>query len=148
VRGIARPFRSTYGVGARLDNDPEMLFQLRDVDHMDLIGQAAEGAHLDAALAGNQTGSLDHDDLGELFGIDIEAGDVEGASAKTAVAQADSKTSRTRAAGSRSVKKTRSKKTSTTRATSATKKKAAKKKAAKKKRPKQEVAKKKSAKKK
>jgi uncharacterized Zn finger protein len=66
-----------YGVGARLDDQPEMLFLLRDVDHLELIGEAARSANLDAALTPSQAGSLQSEDLGELFGIDIEKKDSE-----------------------------------------------------------------------
>jgi uncharacterized Zn finger protein len=62
-----------YGVGARLDGAPEMLFLLRGVDHLDLISQAVDGANLDAAFASGKNGSLAGENLGELFGIDIEA---------------------------------------------------------------------------
>jgi uncharacterized Zn finger protein len=61
-----------YGVGARLDSAPEMLFLLRGVDHLDLLSQAADGANLDAAFAPGKSGLLASEDLGELFGIDIE----------------------------------------------------------------------------
>jgi uncharacterized Zn finger protein len=61
-----------YGVGARLDSAPEMLFLLRGVDHLDLISQAVDGANLDAALASGKSGPLASEDLGELFGIDME----------------------------------------------------------------------------
>jgi uncharacterized Zn finger protein len=62
-----------YGVGARFDSAPEMLFLLRGVDHLDLIRQAVDGANLDAAFASGKSDQLASEDLGELFGIDIEA---------------------------------------------------------------------------
>jgi uncharacterized Zn finger protein len=74
-----------YGVGARLDNDPEMLFQLRQVDHLELISQAVEGANLNAALALDGTGSLEQEDLGALFGIELESS--SGTACSQAVAQ-------------------------------------------------------------
>jgi uncharacterized Zn finger protein len=61
-----------YGVGARFDSAPEMLFLLRGVDHLDLISQAVDGANLNAAFASAKSGPLASEDLGELFGIDIE----------------------------------------------------------------------------
>jgi uncharacterized Zn finger protein len=64
-----------YGVGARLDSAPEMLFLLRGVDHLELISQAVDGANLDAAFAPGPTGALAGEDLGELFGIDMETPD-------------------------------------------------------------------------
>lgn len=71
-----------YGVGARLDLEPQLLFLLRDVNHLELIEQAVDGASLDAALSSNGDGSLADEDLGELFGIELDgdapadAGDV------------------------------------------------------------------------
>ncbi len=64
-----------YGVGARLDSAPEMLFKLRQVDHLELISQAVAADNLDSALGGNKADALAGNDLGELFGIDIEAGE-------------------------------------------------------------------------
>lgn len=57
-----------YGVGARLDTQPELLFLLRGVDHLELI----EGAASAPALAGGGEGSLAADQLADVFGIDIE----------------------------------------------------------------------------
>ena len=64
-----------YGVGARLDASPELLFTLRAVDHLELIGQAVTPENLDRTLAGQQTGALNGSNLGELFGIEIDAGE-------------------------------------------------------------------------
>src|ERR1700678_4431858 len=61
-----------YGVGARLDTAPELLFTLRDVDHLDLISQAVAAENLEEALQGKSAGSLGGADLGEIFGIDID----------------------------------------------------------------------------
>ncbi len=58
-----------YGVGARLDTQPELLFLLRGVDHLELIGAAADAAVL--APVG-ETGAVDAADLSEVFGIEIE----------------------------------------------------------------------------
>ncbi|MBW3597696.1 MAG: SWIM zinc finger family protein [Planctomycetes bacterium] len=68
-----------YGVGARLDDEPELLFLLRKVDHLDLIQQAVDGANLDAAL-GADSGALEGQDLEDLFGIELEDGDAADAS--------------------------------------------------------------------
>lgn len=59
-----------YGVGARLDSAPELLFKLRKTDHLELIakvGVKAPGRVSDKARA------LQDQDLSNLFGIDIEA---------------------------------------------------------------------------
>ena len=58
-----------YGIGARLDHRPELLFLLRQADHLELVTAAAEGpaagaTEHDAALAGA--------DLSAIFGIDLE----------------------------------------------------------------------------
>ncbi len=64
-----------YGVGARLDVAPELLFTLRCVDHLELIGAAVAAENLDRALAA-EAGALAGSDLGEMFGIELEgAGD-------------------------------------------------------------------------
>ncbi|MFO0964935.1 MAG: SWIM zinc finger family protein [Gemmataceae bacterium] len=63
-----------YGVGARLDTAPELLFTLRGVDHLELISQAVDAGNLDAALEGKSDSTLRGSDLGEIFGIEIEAG--------------------------------------------------------------------------
>lgn len=62
-----------YGVGARLDHSPELLFILRNVDHLDLIGQAVAAENLDHALRGESSESLPAGDLSELFGIELES---------------------------------------------------------------------------
>jgi uncharacterized Zn finger protein len=62
-----------YGVGARLDEEPELLFTLRDVDHLELLDQAVGSANLDQALRGDRDGALAGENLGELFGIELES---------------------------------------------------------------------------
>ena len=60
-----------YGVGARLDKQPELLFVLRDVDHQELVSQAVAEGNLDRELSGHD-GSLVGEDLGALFGIELD----------------------------------------------------------------------------
>lgn len=59
-----------YGVGARLDQAPELLFVLRGVDHEELIGAEAGMA---AALSGTKSGRrrIAEDALGDVFGIEM-----------------------------------------------------------------------------
>ena len=59
-----------YGVGARLDKSPELLFRLRGVDEAELIAA-------DLALPGGAAtaDTLADDDLGSIFGIDLDAGE-------------------------------------------------------------------------
>ena len=60
-----------YGVGARLDCKPELLFKLRGVDHDELIEADAEAA-VSAATAGGKSKRLAADDLSDVFGIELE----------------------------------------------------------------------------
>jgi uncharacterized Zn finger protein len=62
-----------YGVGARLDTAPEMLFTLRNVDHLELVTQAVAAESLDQTLSAGSPG-LANADLGEVFGIDLDTG--------------------------------------------------------------------------
>ena len=59
-----------YGVGARLDTQPELLFLLRGVDHLELIDAAAESPAL--TQAGTDDGAMDADQLSDVFGIEID----------------------------------------------------------------------------
>ena len=70
-----------YGVGARLDAKPELLFRLREVDQHDLITADAESA-VDAATKRSTSKRLASDDLGDVFGIDLD--DEDPAERKTA----------------------------------------------------------------
>jgi uncharacterized Zn finger protein len=59
-----------YGIGARLDERPEFLFALRNVDQQDLIASAGKGiAKKRKGLAAAKV--LESRDLSEIFGIDI-----------------------------------------------------------------------------
>jgi uncharacterized Zn finger protein len=59
-----------YGVGARLDQQPELLFRLRRVDAKDLVTQA--GAGLPKAKGSPKAGKvLDDSALGDVFGIEM-----------------------------------------------------------------------------
>ena len=55
-----------------LDAEPELLFTLRDVDHLELISQAVDSESLDEALVGKAPTRLNASDLGEIFGIELE----------------------------------------------------------------------------
>ena len=62
-----------YGTGARLDQQPELLFTLRGVDPADLINST--GANLSGSGATPASGRvLDNAVLGDVFGIDIDTG--------------------------------------------------------------------------
>lgn len=60
-----------YGVGARLDRQPELLFSLRRVDAKDLVSQAGSG--LPKSKKGPAAGKvLDTSMLGDVFGIEMD----------------------------------------------------------------------------
>jgi uncharacterized Zn finger protein len=63
-----------YGVGARLDAHPELLFALRGVDQKDLIARAGEGLP-SAKAAPAATKVLAEDDVAALFGLDMAGSD-------------------------------------------------------------------------
>ena len=59
-----------YGVGARLDHTPELLFALRQVDHKALIATAGHGLSLGSTVPG--AGKVLEDvGLAEMFGIEL-----------------------------------------------------------------------------
>ncbi len=62
-----------YGVGARLDHEPGMLFILRGVDPADLIEEAIDHGVARPSRARGRT--LDNDNLSSVFGVDIDFGD-------------------------------------------------------------------------
>jgi uncharacterized Zn finger protein len=72
-----------YGVGALLDQSPELLFKLRGVDHLELIG----GAVNIATGAGGATDAttIDEGNIAEIFGVEIASAEAAPvASVKTA----------------------------------------------------------------
>jgi len=60
-----------YGVGARFDHQPELLFTLRQVDASALLAKA--GAGLAASNVASER-TLATDDVGALFGLEMDAG--------------------------------------------------------------------------
>lgn len=71
-----------YGVGVRLEEKPELLFELRGVDHTELVGGAAEAV---PRLAGGtkRRKVIQGADLSALFGIELDASTTSPASATT-----------------------------------------------------------------
>lgn len=60
-----------YGIGARLDEQPELVFRLRAVDHAELIVSAVKEGTLSTKTPASAK-ILAGDDLAALFGLDIE----------------------------------------------------------------------------
>ncbi len=117
-----------YGVGARLDEKPELLFALRGVNHDELIAADAEKA-VAAATSRGKSKRLATAEIGEVFGIDLdsdgrtaaEGGDSIGAPRRKTMArraakkpraedQRDGKTSAGKRKSARSATRKRSKK--------------------------------------
>ena len=61
-----------YGVGNRLDHQPELLFQLRQVDHLELIAAATDSAALVKKSASKKK-TIAGEDLAQVFGIELDA---------------------------------------------------------------------------
>src|SRR5438876_143068 len=62
-----------YGIGARLDVQPELLFKLRQLDHLELIAEAGTAA-VAASAASTRKGrrmTIASDALGDVFGIEM-----------------------------------------------------------------------------
>ena len=65
-----------YGIGARLDEKPELLFLLRAVDHNDLLANLDTDVPL--AKQGPEAGKLlETDDISQLFGLDMVEENIE-----------------------------------------------------------------------
>jgi uncharacterized Zn finger protein len=79
-----------YGIGARLDSQPELFFVLRGVDQMDLVAKAGSSA-------GSGPDELAGADLAELFGIALQvARRLKRKTAKRGTARRKSRRSRRR----------------------------------------------------
>ncbi len=111
-----------YGVGARLDHAPEMLFELRGVDPVEMVGDAVGQAGTKRKAARGRT--LAQEDLSSVFGVDIEGAPK---SARRRGAKAGKKVAK------KKPKKTAAAKKKATKTTKAAKKKVAKKRVTKKK---------------
>ena len=61
-----------YGVGARLDQNPELLFTLRSVNHEELITQAATASDL-AGKTASAGPELAESEIGAVFGIELDS---------------------------------------------------------------------------
>jgi uncharacterized Zn finger protein len=59
-----------YGVGARLDEKPQLLFVLRDVDETEMLASAGQDSALTRAAPGAAK-VLDESDVAALFGLEM-----------------------------------------------------------------------------
>jgi uncharacterized Zn finger protein len=93
-----------YGVGSRLDTRPELLFKLRGVDHEELIDTNAQAA-VSAATTGGSSKQIAADNLGDVFGIDLDVGSPEPAEPEPSATKASKKPA-SKSAKSKVAKKT------------------------------------------
>jgi uncharacterized Zn finger protein len=61
-----------YGVGARLDREPEIFFTLRQVDQAELVSEASSARGL-GGRTGSRAKTVAGEDLSALFGIELDA---------------------------------------------------------------------------
>jgi uncharacterized Zn finger protein len=98
--GMCKHIAATlYGVGARLDHNPELLFRLRGVDHGELIAEATES--VTAGSPSPNAGTLATTDIAEVFGIEIEAAPETSKPAPTRAAKRSGTTGRQKSAATK-----------------------------------------------
>jgi uncharacterized Zn finger protein len=85
-----------YGIGARLDEQPELLFKLRKVDERELVARAGKGLPLATKGRGPAAEKVLGGDLSEIFGVEIST---EAAPAEQTPARAERRPRRQPAAG-------------------------------------------------
>lgn len=82
-----------YGIGARLDAEPELLFRLRMVDSKELVARVGEGGlPIQQRPAGGRI--LDSSKLADVFGLDLAPVEVEKPAAAQGVGRSTRKVSR------------------------------------------------------
>lgn len=75
-----------YGVGSRLDSQPELLFKLRGVDHLELIGHAAAAEGIGKAAATGSRRKLAAASVAAVFGIELDTAPVAATATGSATA--------------------------------------------------------------
>src|SRR4051812_10268039 len=109
-----------YGIGNRLDSSPELLFELRGVDHRELIEQAIPTAPMRAK---HGTPTIETAELGAIFDIEINDSPIAGPpTSKTTTKQAPKVAKAPAATKPATVKKAAEKKTATVKRATVTKK--------------------------
>lgn len=106
-----------YGIGARLDSEPELFFTLRDVKMKDLVSGAVKDKTSDLLKKAGRKSSkvMDESDLSGIFGIDMEETPKPGkARSKSKKKPATKTAAKTKKTSARKVKKTKPKKKVTT----------------------------------
>jgi uncharacterized Zn finger protein len=93
-----------YGIGARLDADPELLFRLRMVDSKELVARVGEGG-LPIQQRPPASRILDSSKLAALFGLDLAPLDVKTPMAGKVAGKSTKKASRKAAESTTTVRK-------------------------------------------
>ena len=62
-----------YGIGVRLDTEPELLFKLRGVNHEELISVDTAVADITGSKRSRRRRRLQTEDLENVFGVELEA---------------------------------------------------------------------------
>ncbi len=76
-----------YGVGARLDDKPELLFVLRQVDHLELIAGAVDSPSIASAAPSRGKKTIAAGDIADVFGIEMTEADIPAEAAPTVTAR-------------------------------------------------------------
>ena len=63
-----------YGVGARLDEKPDLLFLLRGIDPADLIGKVSAAEAVRQSVPADGAAKMSEAELSDVFGIELEPG--------------------------------------------------------------------------
>jgi uncharacterized Zn finger protein len=87
-----------YGIGARLDAEPELLFRLRKVDSKELVARVGEGG-LPVQQRPVASRILDSSKLADVFGLDLGSLEVKMPAAEKGVGKSTGKISRKGAGG-------------------------------------------------
>ena len=103
-----------YGIGARLDAEPELLFRLRKVDAKELVARAGEGA-LPIQQRPPSSRILDSSKLADVFGLDLASLEVKTPTAGKVARKSTKKSSRKVAESTAAGLKNRKKKGTTAR---------------------------------
>jgi uncharacterized Zn finger protein len=80
-----------YGVGARLDDKPELLFLLRKVDHLELVQGAVESSSVVGAGKSGGKKTIAVNDLADVFGIEMADAETPAEPAPAIVAKSPAK---------------------------------------------------------
>jgi uncharacterized Zn finger protein len=80
-----------YGVGARLDDQPELLFELRRVDHRQLVGDLNQVVKMTRTNRRSTRKTIIRENLGDIFGIEMDTSEKGSHEPDTSVRRAGSR---------------------------------------------------------